>query len=407
MYEIKKVVQPVKVEAVDLENGLLRVTNWRYFTDLCDLAISYEVTMDGVEVRKGDLPRLRIQPGESMIIDAAVGTMEKGVGEYWLTIYFESDTTPWCRDGHLVAWEQFRLNPDEMKGIGEATSTSPLETTEKKFKVEAEDTVVTVDSVTGNMTLAFEGKELITHGPTVNLWRAPIDNDIPNMVPMWKEHKLDQLETKILGVQAEPTEGGVQIIVQGYMQAEEGAAKNEFTLDYLVKGDGSVRVTSSLSPAPEYTWLPRNGVNLKLPQSMKRVQWFGKGPYENYSDRNEGTMVGLYEKSVDGLFEPYIVPQENGNRSETRWLEVSDGTRGLKIIGDQLFEFSAHRYDIKDLEEADHLHQLDKKPYVNLYLDQMQAGLGSAGCGPDTLFKYRVKSEPYTWSFTIKPIIPF
>jgi beta-galactosidase len=407
MYEIKKVGQPVKVEAVDLENGLIRITNWRYFTDLCDLAISYEVTLDGVEVKKGDLPRLRIHPGESMIIDTPVGTLEKGVGEYWLTIYFESDTTTWCRDGHLVAWEQFRLNPDEEKNPINAISAPPLETTDTGFRVEAGDTIVTVDKATGNISLTFEGKEMITHGLAVNLWRAPIDNDIPNMVPMWKEHKLDQLETKIIDVQADPTEGGVQIIVQGYLQAEEGGAKNEFTIGYLVKGDDSVHVTSSISPASEYTWLPRTGVHLRLPKSMKRVQWFGKGPYENYRDRNEGTMVGLYEKSVDGLFEPYIVPQENGNRSETRWLEVSDGQNGFLVTGEQHFEFSAHRYDIKDLEKAKHLHQLEKKPYVNLYLDQMQAGLGSAGCGPDTLFKYRIKSEPHTWSFTIKSIIPF
>jgi beta-galactosidase len=405
LYEIKKIGQPVHVEAVDIENGLFRVTNWRYFTDLCDLAVSYEVTLNGVEVRKGDLPRLQIGPGESTIIDVPIGTLEEGLGEYLFTIFFESDTTTWCRDGHLVAWEQFRLSLDEKEVSNEAGTAPLLESSDDVFTVKAGNTIVRINGKTGNMTLTFEEVELITQGPRINLWRAPIDNDIPNMLPDWKRHKLDKLVPIILNVQVDQNEGGVQANVQGYLHA--GEKKNEFTLGYLVRGDGSVEVKSSVSPAPEYTWLPRAGVHLQLPESMKRVQWFGKGPHENYRDRNEGAMVGLYEKSVDRLFEPYIVPQENGNRSETRWVEVSDGNRGIKVTGDRLFEFSAHRYDIKDLEEAEHLYQLEEKPYVNLYLDQMQAGLGSAGCGPDTLFKYRVKSEPHTWSFTIIPIIPF
>ena len=273
------------------------------------------------------------------------------------------------------------------------------------FIIKAGNAIVRIDRKTGNMTLTFEGEELITQGPRINLWRAPIDNDIPNMLPDWKRHKLDKLVPIILDIQVDQVGGGVQANVQGYLHAEE--EKNEFALKYLVRVDGSVEVKSSISPVPEYMWLPRTGVHLQLPESMNRVQWFGKGPFENYRDRNVGAMVGLYKKTVDTLFEPYIVPQENGNRSETRWVEISDGNRGIKVTGVRLFEFSAHRYNIKDLEEAEHLYQLKEKPYVNLYLDQMQAGLGSAGCGPDTLFKYRVKSQPHTWSFTIKPIIPF
>jgi beta-galactosidase/evolved beta-galactosidase subunit alpha len=257
------------------------------------------------------------------------------------------------------------------------------------------------------MTLNFKGEELIIFGPRVNIWRAPIDNDIPNMLEDWKKHEMDKLVPKILGVQVDKVEKGVQVQVQGYLQAEEGMEKTEFSIGYLVIGDGSVKVTSTILPPPIYTWLPRTGVRLQLPQSMNRVKWFGRGPHENYRDRNEGAMVGIYEMTIDELFEPYIVPQENGNRSEIRWVEVSNANMGIKITSDKMFEFSANRHDIADLEEADHLYKLEKKPYVNLYLDQMQAGLGSAGCGPDTLFKYRVKSEPHTWSFSIKPIIPF
>lgn len=404
MYEIKKVGQPVNVEAVDLENGLVKVTNWRNYTGLGDLAVSYVLSLNGVPVKKGDLPRVNVPPGEFVILDAPFGELEKGVGEYWLTLYFESDQTPWCDDGHLVAWEQFRVNPDEVFTGDQAVSKTSLETKEDGYTIEAGATKVDIDKATGVLTLSIGGEEVISKGPELNLWRAPIDNDLRNMAPMWKEHKIDQLKPVISNVLGEPVEGGAQVIVQGYLQADEGAEKNEFTLGYHIKGDGSVRVTSSLSPSPYYTWLPRTGVHLRLPEKLDNVEWFGRGPHENYRDRLEGAMVGVYRSDVDGLFEPYIVPQENGNRAETRWVEITDGEHGFRITGDQLFEFSAHRYDVEDMEKAVHLYELEEKPYVNLYLDQMQAGLGGAGCGPDTLFKYRVKSEPHTWSFTITPI---
>ncbi len=404
LYEIKKVGQPVHVEAVDLEHGMFKVTNRRYFTDLSDLSVSYEITVEGVQTKKVELPVLNVPPGGFVTVDVPVGKLERGVGEYWLTVYFESGATPWCEDGHLVAWEQFRLNPDERFDPAREAPKPTLESNENAFRLESSDTIVSIDRETGNLSIQTGEDVVVDYGPSINLWRAPTDNDIRNMVPMWKEYQLDRLEPTIGNVLAEPVEGGVHVIVQGYLQAEKGTAKNDFTLGYLVKGDGSVRVTSSLSPAPEYMWLPRNGVHLRLPDSMDKVKWFGKGPHENYRDRNEGAMVGLYESTVDGLFEPYIVPQENGSRSETRWVEFTDGRKGFKVTGDNLFEFSAHRYDISDLEKAEHLHELKKKPYINLYLDQMQAGLGSASCGPDTLFKYRVRSEPHTWSFTIEPI---
>ncbi|MCK5671619.1 glycoside hydrolase family 2, partial [Candidatus Bathyarchaeota archaeon] len=219
----------------------------------------------------------------------------------------------------------------------------------------------------------------------------------------WKGHGLDRLEQKGITVHAGPSTGGVQISVKGYLQAEGKPVVNDFTIEYLVGKDGSIKVTTSISPDPEYEWLPRVGVQMRLSGTLGQVEWFGRGTHENYSDRNVGAAVGRYKSSFDDLFVPYIVPQENGNRGDTRWMTIGDGENGLKISGEQSFEFSAHRYAINDMEGAEHLHQLERKPYVLLNIDHMQAGLGSAACGPDTLFKYRVPSVPYTWSFSIQP----
>jgi beta-galactosidase len=402
MYEIKKVGQSVHVEAENIEERVLRVTNRRYFTDLGDLAVSYAVELDGVPVKTGTLPNLTTAPGEQESIHVPVEELEAKVGEYWLNIYFKTaGETPWADAGHLVAWEQFRLNPDMVNASVAVCSIPDLDETSSEYSVSTDGKRITVDKATGALTLSVDGVEVIQQGPSINLWRAPTDNDLRNMVPFWKGHGLDRLEPKGITVLAEPSTRGVQISVKGYLQAEEGE-RNEFTIEYLVEIDGSIKVTASISPDPEYEWLPRVGVQMRLSDSLGQVEWFGKGPHENYSDRNVGAAVGRYNSSVDDLFVPYIVPQENGNRSDTRWMTIGDGENGFKVTGGQPFEFSAHHYTVDDMERAGHLHQLERKPYVVLNIDHLQAGLGSASCGPDTLFRYRVPSVPYTWSFTIK-----
>jgi beta-galactosidase/beta-glucuronidase len=404
MYEIKKVGQPVHVEMESLEERILGIANRRYFTDLSDLAVSYEIEYDGVPVKIGNLPRLATAPGEQESIQVPVGELDFGVGEYWLNIYFKTaEETPWAGAGHLVAWEQFRLNPDTVNVPVAVDSIPDLDETSTEYSVSTNGKKITVDKATGTLTLSVDGVEVIQQGPSINLWRAPTDNDLRNMVPFWKGHGLDRLEQKGITVLAEPSVGGVQIRIRGYLQAGEGE-RNDFTIEYIVGKDSSIKVTASISPTPGYEWLPRVGVQMRLPDSLEQVEWFGRGPHENYSDRNVGAAVGRYKSSVDGLFVPYIVPQENGNRTGTRWLTIGDGENGLKISGEKLFEFSAHRYAVDNLEGATHLHQLERKPYVLLNIDHMQAGLGSAACGPDTLFKYRVPSRPYTWSFTIQPL---
>lgn len=405
LFEIKKVGQPVHVEVEDLEERVLSVTNRRYFTDLSDLSLSYAVELDGVRVKTGNLPGLTTAPGEQESIQIPVGELEKSTGEYWLNIYFDTaEKTAWADAGHRIAQEQFRLNPDQVNVTVAVDYIPELDETSTEYSVSTEGKKITVDKATGILTLSVNGIEVIQQGPSINLWRAPTDNDLRNMVPIWKENKLDKLETRVNSVLAEATGEGVQIIVQGYLQAEEVTTNNDFTIGYMVRGDGSIKVTTSIAPAPEYEWLPRVGVQMRLPETLEQVEWFGRGPHENYSDRNVGAAVGRYRSSVDDLFVPYIVPQENGNRTETRWVTIGDGENGFKVSGDQHFEFSTHYYTVDNLEKAEHLYQLERKPYVLLNFDHKQAGLGSASCGPDTLFKYRVPSKSYSWSFTIQPL---
>ena len=151
--------------------------------------------------------------------------------------------------------------------------------------------------------------------------------------------------------------------------------------------------------------LPRIGLQLILPEGFENVMWYGRGPHENYWDRKEGAQIGVYSMTVDDLYVPYIKPQENGNRTDVRWVSFTNSSGiGLLFVGMPLMEFSAHHYTTEDFEKAKHTHELKRRKDITLNIDYRQSGLGGGSCGPDTLPKYLVKPKHTHFSVRLKPI---
>jgi hypothetical protein len=178
----------------------------------------------------------------------------------------------------------------------------------------------------------------------------------------------------------------------------------ETKLQYTFNDAGEILLETKVKPNKPLPDLARIGVSLTLPPELNHVSWYGRGPHECYSDRKESARIGLYESSVDDLHEPYVMPQENGNRTDVRWVEIrnSDGT-GFRAEANPL-EFSASNYTAKDLHEAKHTNELKKRDYITLNLDHRIMGLGSASCGPDTLPQYRIKAEPTEFTLRFTPV---
>lgn len=174
---------------------------------------------------------------------------------------------------------------------------------------------------------------------------------------------------------------------------------------YTVYGSGDVVVTNRIDADGKLPDLPRVGVTMTLPGGLEDFAWLGRGPHENYVDRNAGAEVGLFESTVDNLYVPYIMPQENGNRTDCRWAALTNDTGlGLLCVGMPLMEVSASHYTAADLFWAFHTNALARREEITLDLDLRQRGLGGASCGPDTLEKYLVKPGRFSFDFVLRPV---
>jgi hypothetical protein len=179
-----------------------------------------------------------------------------------------------------------------------------------------------------------------------------------------------------------------------------------FDLDtlYTVYGSGDVIIYVHVQPGPNLPFLPRAGLQMALAGGLEQFTWYGRGPHETYNDRQEGAKVGVYSGSVDDQYVPYVVPEENGNKTDVRWVSLTgpDGT-GLLAVGHPLLNVSAHHYSTQNLTQARHPYELNRLDEIILNLDYGQSGLGSAACGPGRLEKYQLKAEEIHFRVRLRP----
>ncbi len=234
----------------------------------------------------------------------------------------------------------------------------------------------------------------------MNIWRAPTDNDEAliytgdlQLAERWKSAGLDDLVLSTSSFAADD---------QSVVLTTEARAGGElrFTHHHSYRlVDDTLLVENTVEPADGLPPLPRIGLATRLASPDPAVRYFGRGPHENYRDRNTGAAVGIYDASVDDFHVPYIYPQENGNRTDLRWLRLSRGDTSLRISSDRLFEAGLSRFDAHQLTAATATWQLTPDEHVTLYLDHLQSGLGGGSCGPMTLDRYLVHPRTVDFAF--------
>jgi beta-galactosidase len=197
--------------------------------------------------------------------------------------------------------------------------------------------------------------------------------------------------------------GEVNIAVAFQLLAGEAS----FKTDYRIRGDGSVKVDSDFNAMSYLPVIPRLGMQMQLAEGMDRVEWFGRGPEENYWDRKTGYPVGRYSALAGAIGHAYVRPQENGNRSDVRWVSFTDAAGvGLMARGEPLINFSTWPYTQEDLERARHPIDLPARPNVTVHIDHLQMGLGGVNSwGELPLKQYQLKPGRYQWSFTLQPVV--
>ena len=175
---------------------------------------------------------------------------------------------------------------------------------------------------------------------------------------------------------------------------------------YTVYGSGDVVLETRVVPVGTLPHLPRVGLQMALPGGYETFTWYGRGPHESYVDRKAGAQVGVYAGSVDEQYVPYVVPQENGNKTDVRWVALTDAEgAGLLAVGEPLLEVSTHHFTTHDLEKAQHTYELERRDEITLNLDYRQSGLGGASCGPSTLPQYLISPEEMRFSVRLRPLV--
>ncbi|MGQ9672276.1 MAG: glycoside hydrolase family 2 TIM barrel-domain containing protein [Candidatus Aminicenantales bacterium] len=414
--EVKKVYQNIGFSGVDLARGEIRVSNKFFFTNLAEFDFIWSVEEDGAEVETGNLGGLNIGPRQSRVMAIPLKRIDPKPGaEYWLQLSARlREDSRWAAQGYEIAAEKLRLPWCRLRAPLAQAGLPPLEMREgaDEAVVSGENFEVVFDKKTGMLgSYRYKGLELFVRGPEPNFWRAPTDNDFGNNMPercaVWRQaSKKRTLESCVI-----ERRGQSVIRIVARFDLPDVGSKHQTT--YLVLGGGDIlvenRLEIGLKKLPE---LPRFGMRLRLPVRFERVEWFGRGPHENYWDRRMSAFVGRYRSTVREQFVPYVSPQENGYKTDVRWVALSDDEgEGIILIGneDEPICFSALRYSIEDLTQKKRgtMHPVDlvMRDFVEVNVDFKQTGIGgddSWGARPHP--QYTLHPQNYSYRFRIRPL---
>ncbi len=417
LYEVKKAYQYLKVVPIDLESGRLEVFNRYDFTDLEPFDLRWTFTADGTVLQEGTVPTLDIEPHHSRIIDIPLPVIrpEPGV-EYFLNLSLVSrEGSPLLPKGHEVAWEQFELPFHEPKAEVDERRVAKLIPTNRggELHIQGDRFTVSFDRSSGVMTsLTAEGTELVGEGPEPNFWRAPTDNDFGNDMPSrlgaWRQAG----ENRIIDDVSIRQNSDRDFVIEVVSTLPVGQSKLYTT--YRIFGSGDIVIENRFLPGgvglPE---LPRFGMSLTLAPGLEQMAWYGRGPHESYWDRKTGAAVGVYSGKVMEQYHPYIRPQENGNKTDVRWVALTNEEGvGLLAVGMPLMSVSAHHFTIEDFDPGPvkrqrHASDLTKRDLVTLNLDYKQMGVGGdTSWGAPTHPQYRLPAKEYSYAVRLRPFSP-
>lgn len=466
--EVKYAHQNFGFEMTDVEKGAFRISNRFYFTPSDSYSFTYQLMGDGKEIKSGKLSvKLAPQTSEEVTIPLSGIKPQPGVDYY---INFSVKTTvadALIPAGYEIALDQFQL-PWKKDELAYKAGDQQLSISQEGdlLKVTSPKVLFVFDKKSGMVSsYKVNGTEYFPEGFGIqpNFWRAPNDNDYGNGMPkrlqVWKQSSKDfritdvqsKIEDKtatidityllpagnlyILSYRIHPD--GVVHVSARFTSTEMSAAKTEISeatrmATFTPGNDDARKASSKLN-------VPRIGVRFRLPETMNIVQYLGRGPVENYWDRNAGSTVGLYKTTAEEMYVPYVRPQENGHRTDTRWVALSTGKgKGLLIKADSLIGFNALRNSIEDFDSEEalphprqwnnfspeeianhdeeaaknvlrrmhHINDITPRNFVEVCVDYKQqgvAGYNSWGARPEPAYTLPANKE-YNWGFTLIPI---
>ncbi|MBE9492500.1 MAG: DUF4981 domain-containing protein, partial [Bacteroidetes bacterium] len=416
LIEVKKVYQYVSFEPVKKSPDKIKIRNKYDFLSLDHLDIHWKMIADGKIIGEGIIKSPKIQPKEeeTFKLNLPLSDFIPGV-EYFINFSAKTNKDiPLIPKGFELASEQIPV-----PNITSSEVVSPKGKLEIKWSddnnicsISGQHYTVKFDKTNGTISsYTFKDKELISEGPLPNFWRAPTDNDLGNK--MEKRCKVWHLASNNQNIEKFEVQQISDEEVHVNITYDLGGANVKQNTRYMVLGSGDIVILNILDVGdknlPE---LPRFGMKMQMPAGFDNMEWYGRGPHENYIDRKTSAFIGLYESKVKDMYHPYIRPQENGNLTDVRWIALTDkkGT-GLLIIGKPILSISALFYSIDELDYtvSGNKHTTDLKPgkktFLNIDMKQMGVG-GNNSWGAKPLEKYMIQANNYAYSFTLSPLSP-
>ncbi len=416
LFEVKKVMQPFSIWGLNLRRGEIEIINERFFTPLRDLQAIWELAVNGQVLQRGKLPPLDIPPqsGQRFQLPIEKPSPPPG-GEAHLTVRLAlAGETLWAPAGHEVGWEQFEL-PFHAPARQPSVSDSHLDVQEndREIAISGPDFRMGFDKRLGRLVeWTCAGQEILAAGPVLNAWRAATDNDGDRFHPhkpgkllgAWLAAGLDTLTGSTHSFSLGPeAPGTARVEIETVYGTPAFPLAFTHRHSYTIDGYGGVSIDNHVACDPDLPPLPRLGLVLSLPPGFEDLAWFGRGPHENYPDRSHGAALGLYRSRVEAQYVPHILPQENGAKTDVRWLRVKHhGGVSLEVKAHPSMAFSALHFSAADLFAAWHTCDLAPRPEAILCLDHRISGLGGASCGPGTLPAYLVPPGEYSFRFELR-----
>ncbi|MDX2248346.1 MAG: glycoside hydrolase family 2 TIM barrel-domain containing protein [Bacteroidia bacterium] len=421
LYEVKKIQQFVKVSWADREAKKINVKNTYDFQGLGFLEMAWELIENGINIQSGKIRETNVAPQETREFTIPYSLPQQARNsdrkEYFLNIRFlVKEDLPWAAAGHELAWEQLSFPVKESASLQSldfgAFPRLVWEQSQEKFTVSGSNFQWIIDRNTGFITGWQQGAtNLLNTGPLPNVWRAFIDNDEGgedrSFLSQWRKFGIDNLKTEIDQVtKTTPEEHSISVQVRGRLTGEGGEIP--FELDQTFLPDGSVQITTTLRPGSNTPPLPKAGTFWKIPKEMDQVVWYGRGPHESYADRKWSARIGQYRGSVAEQYFPYGRPQENGNKTDVRWVKITNRNgKGLLFsapVGETL-NFSAHHYSLENLTAASHPYKLEDAGEITLNIDHLQMGVGGDDSwNPRTHEEYLLKASEYKWTYVVRVV---
>jgi beta-galactosidase len=416
LHEVRKVYQRIETTALDAAAGRLRLRNDYDFRPLDFVEVLWSVEEDGRVVDQGRLPGPALGPEQVGELTLALRPRAPKPGtESFLNVrYALAADASWAKRGHVVAWEQLALPAapaPKAPALGSMPSVTLAETA-TAYTVAGRGFSVAVGRASGALeSFRLGPRELLASPLVPSFWRVPLDNDIgflllndmPKRTAVWKASGPGRVVGAVRAERLSPQ------AVRVTAEATLPAGQSSYVTTYTVYGSGDVvveaRLTPGAGPLPE---LPRFGMQLAVPKALGTLTWLGRGPHENYWDRATGAAVSRYSGRVEELIHDYVRPQENANRTDVRWVALTDATgAGLLASGLPLLSVSAWPYTMEDLEKATHVHRLPRRETITVNLDYRQTGVGGDdGWGARPHDEYTLHVKPYAYRFRLRGYAP-